>query len=95
MLPDVQEAAALLSSPVESCLTSAVKWKRTEFHIARFRAFKERLVCVCALPLSGFIQAGGSLFSVGVLEPIPFSKRAGSAWHARRLLPLCYRLCWL
>lgn len=51
--------------------------------------------CVCALPLYGFIQAGRSLFSAGVLEPIPFSKRAGSAWHALRLPTLCYRLCWL
>lgn len=62
----------------------------------RVPAFKDYLVCVCCFfTVDAFTQAGGSLFSAGVLEPIPFSKHAESAWHAPRLLPLRYRLCWL
>lgn len=49
-------------------------------------------VCVVCLLL---VEYGGSVDYTGDLKQISFSKCAGSAWHALRLLSPCYRLCWL
>lgn len=38
------------------------------------------------------VEDGGSVGYAGDLELISFSKCAGSAWHALRLLSPCYRL---
>lgn len=51
---------------------------------------------VCLRPVKdGGVGGGVSVDYAGDLELISFSKCAGSAWHALRLLSPRYRLCWL
>lgn len=55
----------------------------------------EHLLLLCEHVCVVWVESGGSACCAGDLDPISFSKCAGSAWHALRLLSACYRLCWL
>lgn len=46
----------------------------------------------CVVVCVFLAEDGGSAGYVGDLELLSFSKCAGSAWHALRLLSSCYRL---